>query len=263
MSRSERKKARIERYNELADKAAAKSSAAFNRSTSIVSGIPAGQPILVGHHSEGRHRRALDRSWNALGESVRESDKADYYRRKAEAAENNNAIYTEDDDAEERLVEKIANLEKLQQAMKDRNKVVKSKKLTDTEKVAKLVEMGVDEKEAHALLEGDFCGHVGYPAYALTNNNATIRNAQKRLESVRSLKSMERKEYEVNGIRVVENPEENRFQIFFGYKPSEEIRKKLKNNGYRWSPQNDCWQCYLKRYSINAGKRILESLITQ
>lgn len=263
MSRSERKQARIERYNELADKAEARSSAAFNRSTSIVSCIPAGQPILVGHHSEGRHRRTLDRSWDALGESVRESDKADYFRRKAEAAENNNAIYTEDEDAEERLVEKIANLEKLQQAMKERNKVVKSKKLTDAEKIVRLVEMGMTETNAQELLKPDYCGRIGYPAYALTNNNATIRNAKKRLESVQRLKSMGRKEYEVNGVRVVENPQENRFQIVFGYKPSEDVRKELKRSGYRWSPHNECWQCYLKRWNMDAGKRILESLSTQ
>ena len=54
-----------------------------------------------------------------MGKSVHESEKADYYRRKAEAAENNNAIYTEDDDSVERLEEKIARLKKLQQAMKD------------------------------------------------------------------------------------------------------------------------------------------------
>lgn len=263
MSRSEKKQNRIDRYKKLAEKAESRSMTAFNRSTNIVSGIPAGQPILVGHHSERRHRLALDRSWNSLGESVRESEKADYYRRKAEAAENNNAIYTEDEDAEERLVEKIANLEKLQQAMKDRNKVIKSKKLTDAEKIVRLVEMGMTETNAQELLEPDYCGRVGYPSYALTNNNATIRNAQKRLENVRRLKTLERKEYQVNGIRVVENPQENRFQIFFGYKPSEEVRKKLKNYGYRWSPQNVCWQCYLKRYSIDAGKRILESISNQ
>lgn len=98
--------------------------------------------------------------------------------------------------------------------MKDRNKIIRAK-LSDDEKVARLVKLGMEEQDARALLVPDFCGRVGYPAYKLANNNATLRTAKKRLESVRQLKSQERKEYDVNGVRVVENPQENRFQIFF------------------------------------------------
>lgn len=260
MSRQEKKQARVARYEALAEKAEQRSNAAYKRSNDAVSGIVPGQPILVGHHSEKRHRRAINKSWNAMGESVRESDKAEYYRQKARAAENNNAIYTEDEDATERLEDKIKRLELLQQTMKDRNKIFKSKKLSDEEKVAKLLEMGMRESEIREMLAGDFCGRIGYANYLLTNNNAVIRNAKQRLEKVSALKGMEEKEYEVNGVRVVENPTENRFQIFFGYKPSEEIRKRLKSAGFRWSPTNECWQCYMKSWNIRYGKEILESL---
>ena len=260
MTREEKKQARIDRYLERAAKADERSDAAYKRSNDAVAGIPMGQPILVGHHSEKRHRNALDKSWNAMGASVRESEKADYYRQKAQAAENNNAIYTEDEDADERLEEKIRRLELLQQTMKDRNKIFKSKKLSDDEKVAKLLEMGMPESEIREMLAGDFCGRIGYADYLLTNNNEVIRNAKKRLERVKTLKSMEEKEYEINGIRVVENPQENRFQIFFGYKPSEEIRKRLKGAGFRWSPTGECWQCYMNSWNIRYGKEILESI---
>lgn len=40
------------------------------RSSELVEDIPMGQPILVGHHSEGRHRRTLERSQNAMFKSV-------------------------------------------------------------------------------------------------------------------------------------------------------------------------------------------------
>ncbi len=36
---------------------------------------PFGEPIKVGHHSERRHRKAIDNAWNALGKSV-EADRA-------------------------------------------------------------------------------------------------------------------------------------------------------------------------------------------
>lgn len=108
MSNTEKRQNRIDRYKELARRAEQRSQDAFDRSNRSVAGIPAGQPILAGHHSERRHRAALECSRNALGQSVKEQEKAEYYRRKAEAAANNNAIYTEDEDSIERLEDKIA-----------------------------------------------------------------------------------------------------------------------------------------------------------
>ena len=88
----ERKQARADRYRERALQAKAGSTAAYRRSEELTKNIPSGQPILVGHHSEKRHRRALECSWNALGKSVELERKADYYAAKAEAAEHNRAI---------------------------------------------------------------------------------------------------------------------------------------------------------------------------
>ena len=85
MNRKERQEARAERYREYAENAAKRATAAFNASNVAVANIPLGQPILVGHHSEKAHRRALERSNSAMMRSVHESEKAAYYARKAEA----------------------------------------------------------------------------------------------------------------------------------------------------------------------------------
>lgn len=82
----ERAAERSDRYDARADKAEELSTRLGDYSRSIIAGIPAGQPILVGHHSEKRHRRALDRSWNVLGKAVEASKKAEYYTRRAETA---------------------------------------------------------------------------------------------------------------------------------------------------------------------------------
>lgn len=66
----ERAKAKAERYEEWADKARQRSDEAFERSNNAVAGIPLGQPILVGHHSEGMHRAAIKKSWAAMDKSV-------------------------------------------------------------------------------------------------------------------------------------------------------------------------------------------------
>lgn len=260
MTREEKKQARIERYEELANKATKQSAASWGQSHKMTEHIPMGQPILVGHHSERGHRRLLNRSWDKLGESVKLSEKAEYYQRKAEAAARNHAIYTEDADAEERLTAKITTLEALQERMKSANKVVKSKKLTDEQKITRLLELEFSEVNARGLLAPDFAGRLGFPSYSLQNNNATMRTAKQRLEQVKKLKEAETKEYEINGVKVVENTEENRLQLFFNGKPSDEIRTKLKRNAFRWSPSNGCWQSYLKHWQITQATAILSEI---
>lgn len=80
----ERAKAKAERYSNWAASAENKSNQYYKTSHAITENIPMGQPILVGHHSEGRHRRDLEKSWNAMGKSVEFSDKAESHESKAE-----------------------------------------------------------------------------------------------------------------------------------------------------------------------------------
>ena len=83
--------ARAQKYDEWAAAAQQRSNDAFQRSENAVAGIPFGQPILVGHHSESAHRNAIKRSDSAMRKCVEESDKArshesksEYWERKSE-----------------------------------------------------------------------------------------------------------------------------------------------------------------------------------
>lgn len=80
----ERAKAKADKYNTWAASAENKSDQYYKTAHSITENIPLGQPILVGHHSERRHRRDLDRSWNAMGKSVEYSNKAESHESKAD-----------------------------------------------------------------------------------------------------------------------------------------------------------------------------------
>lgn len=75
---------RAERRREWAQKAEERSSRYFEKSEAAVSGIVPGQPILVGHHSEKRHRAAIDKSLAAMGRGVEEGEKAENHLGKAE-----------------------------------------------------------------------------------------------------------------------------------------------------------------------------------
>lgn len=82
----ERAEARVERMENRASKAEQQSTAAYQRAKQIGDFIPFGQPILVGHHSEKRHRRDIERIDNSMRKSCELSDKAEYYNDRAEAA---------------------------------------------------------------------------------------------------------------------------------------------------------------------------------
>jgi hypothetical protein len=77
-----RKKA--EKYNNWAEISENKSNDFYKKSHSVIDNIPFGQPILIGHHSENRHRRDLDNSWNNMGKCVEFSNKAKEHENKSE-----------------------------------------------------------------------------------------------------------------------------------------------------------------------------------
>lgn len=65
-----RQSARVEALGNRADRAGAAAERAADRDTAMSNLMPLGQPILVGHHSEGRHRRDLARAQRAATQAV-------------------------------------------------------------------------------------------------------------------------------------------------------------------------------------------------
>lgn len=79
----ERKLEKAARYETYATNAEARAESRYNNARAIGSHIPFGQPILVGHHSERRHRRDIERIDNNMRKSVEESEKAEYLKGRA------------------------------------------------------------------------------------------------------------------------------------------------------------------------------------
>lgn len=84
--KQEKAEARAERFEARANTAEKLSTQAFEQSKRISDFIPMGQPILVGHHSEKRHRRDIEKINNQMSKAVELSSKAEYYSDKAETA---------------------------------------------------------------------------------------------------------------------------------------------------------------------------------
>jgi hypothetical protein len=118
----ERKEHRINRYKEQAQKAGNEFDALFAKAHNAASAIPFGQPILVGHHSEGADRSYWGRIETTHRKSFEAAEKAAYYQDKAETAVTNNAISGDNPDAVNLYREKLAKLETAQEQMKAVNK---------------------------------------------------------------------------------------------------------------------------------------------
>ncbi len=84
--REARAEKRAERFGQRAETASATAAAAEARGREISAGIPFGQPILVGHHSEKRHRRDLERIDRATHQAIDADQLARESARRAELA---------------------------------------------------------------------------------------------------------------------------------------------------------------------------------
>jgi hypothetical protein len=237
----ERRRARIDRYKERAERARANSQAMYGQAKSMASAIPFGQPILVGHHSEKADRRFRQRIENRFRKSFEEQGRAEYWEERAKAAERNEAISSQDPHAIEKIKERIEALEWLQDAMKAVNAAhraylsdpasLDTAQLTDRQKELVRVYKPVYSWEPHPC-----------PPYRLQNNNANIRRLKKRLAELEKWTAEPaREEIEGVGARVVENEDLNGVEIHFDEKPEPAVLEKLRLNGWKWSRRSRCW----------------------
>lgn len=236
----EKQQARKERLEERAERATERSNQAFQKAKEIGDPIPLGQPILVGHHSERRHRRAIEKIDNAMRNSVEEEKKAKYLSQRANGV-GTAGISSTDPEALRKLKEKLEGLEKLQQQMKDANRILRNKKRTNEEKLQDLVEYGFSKAAAKAMMVPDYANRIGFAPYQLSNNNQTIGNTKKRIADLERLHNcdqvleVETEDYHLfvnNGYVVLD---------FKAGKPSEKIRAIAKRYAFKWSRYQTAW----------------------
>ena len=249
-----RKQDKIDRYNELATNHAHQATQAHTQARKMGDVIPFGQPILVGHHSEKRDRNYRNRIQGTFERGIDHQKKADYYREKAAAAENNHSISSDDPEAITRLKEKLQGLEIHHARMKDMNKIARMK-ISPDEKHKLYLEYGIkSDKLLHTLMNET----KPFEGWQLTNSSATMRTVKQRIEQLERTQHDVTTETTIGDIEIVDNVEANRLQIFFPGIPTQETRTKLKQNGFRWSPLNKCWQAYRSK-TIDQAKYLVGS----
>jgi hypothetical protein len=229
------------RFEELAEKAKREANARFNsHNIQTVRGM-AGEPVKIGHHSEKRHRRLLERADNDMRASFEASEKAKHYQAKALAAESNDSIDGRDPEALDKLREKLAELEADQARMKAVNLAYRKGTLDKLGFTPDQVDR-IKEQVAKAYSWEKAGPH---PAYQLSNNNANIKRVRDRI------KLLEAKEVKdsagpapdvvLPGLTIRENIDHDACELWFDGKPSEAVRAYLRSSGFRWVRSVGCW----------------------
>jgi Domain of unknown function (DUF3560) len=112
LERAEQKRQEGEAHHKTADR--------------MASVIPFGQPILVGHHSEGRDRRYRARIHGHMSKWIELDNYAKELERRAEAV-GTGGISSDDPEAIDKLKVKVARLEATQERMKQANAAIRKK----------------------------------------------------------------------------------------------------------------------------------------
>jgi hypothetical protein len=227
-----KRQARYDRLIAAGDKAQAEGENARRQSDEMASVIPMGQPILVGHHSEGWDRRYRERIHAKMRKGWELQQKADYYRQRAASAEKNDAIMSDDPDAVSKLTAKIEKLEAWQETMKKINKA----HTAYTKNPASLDKSDLPEPAKKVIR--DYVPQYTwephpFPPYALQNNNANIRRLKERAQVVERKQSAKDWTEEINGATIEYIPTENRIRIDFGGRVEYDLYKQLKAHGFR------------------------------
>lgn len=241
--------------------------AAYRASGRAVDGIPFGQPILVGHHSEKRHRNAIKRCHAAMDRCLAENELAAELRGRA-ASVGLGGISGDDPDAVAKLREQLTEETTRHEAALARNSAWRKSGRpapTDEAKLARYAELaGIDLARARLDAEtvaGAYSWEKAGPVagYSLTNRKANMRRLQQRIEDLEQRAAAPQEtvtEQLANGCRVESAPVDNRVRILFPAIPPSGVRKELKANGFRWSPTSGAWQRHLSAGALWHARRI-------
>lgn len=261
MNRYEAKQAaRRERLQAAARAAKQESAKLSQKAHDMASVIPMGQPILVGHHSEGRDRRYRAKIGNTFSRAVAADERAEALARKAESV-GTGGISSDDPDALAKLQDKLTRLEASQVLMKAVNAALRKHAQSTSEvRMAALVACGLNEAQAQVVLQPDGMARIGFADYQLRNNNAEIRRLKARLKHVAAAQSAEVKHKQFGAIEYRE--EDNRVWLVFPGKPADNLRSELRRYGFKWSPSRGAWVRQLTNSARWAAEQVIKKAMT-
>ena len=208
----ERKQARIDRLNDAAGKAAERSSQCSKEFDHMMDAIPFGQPIITGRGA----RTTADinyrnRAGKKMDKAMEEDGKAAYYAGRAETAENNHTISSDDPEAIFKLKSKLAALESERERIKASNKAARKN------------------------------GAEPAPWYTLPYLGRDIKQVKERIAKLERIDQMPAETIKFDGGEIISDAETNRVMIRHDEKPDSTVIQALKSNGFHWARSEHAW----------------------
>ena len=222
----ERRQARIDRLNNAAASAAQESSQRFKRAHDMVKDIPLGQPNIIGRPALPALR---ERSARTMDKALELNRTADYYAERAEAAEGNSAISSDDPAAIEKLQAKLAKLEATRDRVKAANK--ESKK-TGGERSA---------------------------WYTLPYLARDIKSVKERIAKLQAVDDMPAEIIIFDGGEIESDPITNRVIIRYDDRQPDSVTAQLKANGFKWAPSVQGWQRLRTPGALRLAQKLCEA----
>jgi hypothetical protein len=143
----------------------------------------------------------------------------------------------------ERLQSKLDDLQKSQEMMKAANMIIRYKKLAEIEKVDELVALGFPEEAALRIMDPNHgWWGAGFAPFELSNNNAKIKDTEAKIVRHTAMASQEGESTEYPWGTFRADYSDERYRFIFDQIPDEEVRKLLKDHGFKWSRRNNAWQ---------------------
>lgn len=249
-TQAERRADRQDRIDSRAERLRGEASAQFGRADQISERFYGGQPILIGHHSERGARRDHARMDSAMRKGIALNDAASAVA----SVTPSTAVLATDSDEPEIMQGRIDKAEALQARMKAANAAVRKGDR------AALAVQGFKPAQIEQLFTSDFAGRLGFPDYALTNNNANIRRMRQRLAELQRASKLEFKQRTVGDVRIVEDPDTMRVRLHFPGKPTPAVIAILKMHAFRWAPSERASQRQLNGAGRMRTDLVLEAI---
>lgn len=229
-TRRERLEARLARRQEWAASRERKSTEAYTAAIKATEHIPFGQPILVGHHSEGHHRRDIARSDSKMRAACEHSNMAEHHTSKANGLERAlaNSIFSDDDNAIKALTAKVAAMEAERERMKLVNKLYRKGD------VEGLKALGIDLEQLKQSLaaKGAYWGGAPHLPYEMSNLGGNITRCKKRIEDIKRRNARAEAAEQAGGVSIEDHGEYVR--VTFSEKPEREVINALKAASFYW-----------------------------
>ena len=234
----EKQKAKVDRAKELAQKHHDKSSQHHRSQEELMDQIPFGQPIMVGHHSEGKHRSNIRRQDNHMRKAIEHDSTAEYFENKAGNIANPYAVNSDDPDAVIKLKNRIEKFEKEKAVWNEKLKTADPNTNQFADNNPRMIRMH------------------------MSSVTTKIRNTKKRIDTLNTAAKISTPDIRGgktrNGVTMKVNHDDNRIQLKFGGVPSQPIRDKLKSRGWRWTPSKGVWQRGISAQSEYLANEIMD-----